>query len=320
MGSTLKTVYRQAKVGEAWRRIEAWLSMHAAHLAAGFNPPATRRELVETEKFLGVKLPEDVRFSYLRHDGHSGELFFGWEWYSLEQMRHSWKFWMDLLAERKRRSSRNDTGSSRVRTDWWHPAWIPITHCDTGDEHAVDLAPGPGGTPGQIIETLDRERFVVATSLTGFLTGFADDLEAGWLTLCRETGVLDRIEWLWATLTRDAEQRKQEAWHVILRLGRQFGWAPAGTRPPRGVRVGKWDAGDYTTRVGQQVTAEDASALATALDKALAAIPKGDAAKSKKGASRELAFFTGYARRDLGDFIKYCRRGAFRITDDPTDE
>ncbi len=112
---------------------------------------------------------------------------------------------------------------------------------------------------------------------------------------------------------------KREAWDVVRDLARQFGWLPAGTRPPRGVRVTEWDATDYATCARQQVTEADAAALAAALRRALVAIPKEETAPSAAGASPELAFFSGYARGGLADFAGYCKRGAFRVTDDVYD-
>lgn len=124
-----------------------------------------------------------------------------------------------------------------------------------------------------------------------------------------------------ATLVRrgDRFRWKCEAWDVVLDLAKQFGWEPAGTRPPRGVRVSDWNAGDYTTCERQQITEADAWALAAALERALAAIQNGDAVQSPEGASPELMFFTGYARGGLADFVKYCERGGFRVTDDVYD-
>lgn len=91
---------------------------------------------------------------------------------------------------------RTDADGSAVRRDWWHPAWIPLTHIDTGDSHCLDLAPGPKGIPGQIIELWDdgRLRLVVAASFKEWLTDFADDLEGGKFVVCPETGELDRLE------------------------------------------------------------------------------------------------------------------------------
>jgi cell wall assembly regulator SMI1 len=308
-----------------WERIEAWLAANAPAKAGGFNPPASPRELAKTERVLGVQFPEDVRRSYLRHNGQSTEvssMLVEWEWYSLDRVRSDWKMWKGLLDGGVFAGSRSDTDGLRIRKgDWWNPAWVPLA-CFEGDTLFLDLAPGPQGRVGQIIVMWQQcaQRLWGAASFTDYLALIADEMEAGRVAVHKDLGdALDRIEWLWATLVRRGGWRKMEAWPVVLNLARQFGWEPAGTRPPRGVRVADWDATDYITLARQQVTKADALALAAALGRALAAIPKGDRAERPEDASSELAFFTGYNRRELADFAKYCKRGAFRITEDHPD-
>jgi hypothetical protein len=124
-----------------------------------------------------------------------------------------------------------------------------------------------------------------------------------------------------ATLKRRREcfRWKRDAWDTVLHLAREFGWRPAGTARPRGLRKAQWDCNDYINCERQQVEAEDALSLAAALDRALQAIPIKVNAKPPKKVSAQLAFFFGYAREGLADFVGFCRLGAFRITDDVCD-
>ncbi len=55
-------------------------------------------------------------------------------------------------------------------------------------------------------------------------------------------------------------------WQKVLWLAYQYGWEPAGTKDPEGW-VGEWH-GNYSTNSGQIVAAEDARALANALERA----------------------------------------------------
>lgn len=67
-----------APVADSWRRIEAWLDEHLPEVKASLRPGVTKRDLNRFEKALGRPLPEDVRESWLIHDGqgqHSGESF-----------------------------------------------------------------------------------------------------------------------------------------------------------------------------------------------------------------------------------------------------
>ena len=169
---------------QVWDRIEAWLSLHAPAIAAGLNPPASVEALDATERFLGVELPDDVRSSYLRHDGQPQDspwMLEGWEWLSLERLRDEWKVWKDLLDGGDFEGIESDADGVTVVKDWWNPRWIPLTYSGSGDHHCLDLAPGPGGKLGQIIEMWHDEgsRPVVADSFRAWLAEFADDLEAG---------------------------------------------------------------------------------------------------------------------------------------------
>jgi hypothetical protein len=125
-----------------------------------------------------------------------------------------------------------------------------------------------------------------------------------------------------ATLKRRSERFrwKRDSWQDVLRLAREFGWQAAGTVPPRGVRKADWGAADYLTCSRQQVTSDDALAMAAALSRALQRIPTARNAPPPKDASPELKQFSGLHRDGLADFASFCRRGAFRITDDVYDD
>jgi len=121
-----------------------------------------------------------------------------------------------------------------------------------------------------------------------------------------------------ATLKRRSERFrwKHDSWRDVLRLAQEFGWQPAGTTPPRGVRKADWDSADYFSGSRQQVAGDDALAFAAALSKALTRIATARNAPPPKDASSELKQFCGWHRDGLADFASFCRRGAFRITDD----
>jgi cell wall assembly regulator SMI1 len=184
---------------QIWQRIEAWLAANAAPIATGLNPPATVKELTDTEQFLGVQFPEDVRNSYLRHNGQAFDspwMIDGWEWLSLERIQDEWKVWKGLLDGGDFEGIQSDADGSSVRNDWWNPAWIPLTYSGSGDHHCLDLAPGPQGKVGQIIEMWHDEgsRPVVAASFRAWLSEFANALENNELVLSDEYGSLVRLD------------------------------------------------------------------------------------------------------------------------------
>ncbi|KAI1814761.1 glucan synthesis regulatory protein [Poronia punctata] len=68
-----------------------------------------------------------------------------------------------------------------VQRAYAHPAWIPLVRDWGGNNLAVDLAPGPTGSWGQII-LFGRDydiKYVVARSWASFLAMLADDLNSG---------------------------------------------------------------------------------------------------------------------------------------------
>lgn len=171
-------------MSDAWSRIEAWLAAHAPASAAGLNPPASPEAIAAAERSLGVTFPDDVRAAYLRHDGQASDspwMLEGWEWLSLERIVDEWQVWKGLLDDGDFEDGASDGDGEVVRSDWWHPAWIPLTYSGGGDHHCVDLAPGPKGSLGQIIQMWhdDGDRPVIASSFSVWVADYADRLEGG---------------------------------------------------------------------------------------------------------------------------------------------
>lgn len=164
--------------------LERWIKHHATADSLWFNPPATAEEIAVTEAALGVTLPDEMKQLYLRHDGQQPGapwLLYGWEWLSLERIRSEWKVWKELLDSNTFDGMTRAADGEQVRADWWNAKWIPFTYSGSGDHHCVDLAPGPEGRVGQIIEMWhdDGVRPVVAPDILSFFNGFVADLQAG---------------------------------------------------------------------------------------------------------------------------------------------
>lgn len=112
-------------------------------------------------------------------------------------------------------------------------------------------------------------------------------------------------------------------WSDALELALVAGWESAGTELPANPN---W-SGVYNSNDHQEVTADDASALADALDRAAPDIPRHDAVEHKlvdiglglQGLPdgevvNPIEAFSGPAgRRMLLEFIAFCREGAFAI-------
>jgi cell wall assembly regulator SMI1 len=186
-------------VEDTWSRIESWLSIHAVAVLQSLHSGASPDELLQSEQFLGLALPDDVKASYRIHDGQEPGgfgLIDCWELLSLERMREEWSVWKDLLDG----GDFADVSSSpdpAIRDDWWNPRWIPLTYSGSGDHHCLDLDPAPGGTLGQIILMWhdDATRTLVAPDFRRWLRVFANDLEAGTYVYSEEYGgLIDKSE------------------------------------------------------------------------------------------------------------------------------
>ena len=140
----------------------------------------------------------------------------------------------------------------------------------------------------------------------------------------------------------------RQFWTKALELARLYGWQPLGTRPTPGLDFSKLCAdwqGVYLTNDGQIVCAEDAYALAAALEKSLDDIPDDridtdwdfnlwredglpewlspeerelveeelqDGLLDIRGI-HPLEFFAGGEKSHLVQFIRFCRLGSFEI-------
>ena len=112
---------------------------------------------------------------------------------------------------------------------------------------------------------------------------------------------------------------RRESWTRVLSLGIFYGWQPMGTRAPSMTELHGWSTedwdGSYLTNDGQIVITEDAFSLAAALEKALDDIPDfnldSDALDLNK--INPFEYFAGDEKRQLIDFIKFCRLGSFLI-------
>ena len=166
-----------------WNRIESWLQTHAPKIFDCLQPGVSEQQIQETEAFLGVTLPADVKDSYRLHNGQqlSGPSFIdGWDLLSLDEIQSNWLVWKQLL-ERGDFHGITSEPSGPILSDWWNPRWIPFTQDGIGNHFCLDLSPAPGGSVGQIILLIhdDVERVVLAPSFESWLSGIADDLETG---------------------------------------------------------------------------------------------------------------------------------------------
>lgn len=175
-------------VDAVWKRIQTWLREHWSE-DADLPSGASKRALAKAEADMGLKIPADLRASYLLHDGSGAfNLFpFGsWRYpYPLLPVIGIVAHWNGIQkGVQKGYFSGPDfinKPKGPIKKAWFHAQWVPIVDDQCGDYIFADLAPERGGKKGQIIEFHRDEGAteVVVESFSGLLTAVADDLEAG---------------------------------------------------------------------------------------------------------------------------------------------
>jgi cell wall assembly regulator SMI1 len=176
-------------VKDAWKRIEKWCRRHHPQLLEILNPGASKKELAAVENTIGQPLPVDVRTSLLIHDGQSDKsrchfLFGQLNFATCERISWEYSHWKG--------SDRGDSPTNRtfypkdaIVHRYHEDNWIPVAYEDgCGNCLAVDLAPGPAGIPGQVIDFGANiyDLGVLAPSWGHFLLSYAKLLESGVLT------------------------------------------------------------------------------------------------------------------------------------------
>lgn len=68
---------RAASVSESWQRLERWFKVYAPEIIGSLRPGSTEQQISTVESDSGVRLPDDVRQSYLIHDGQNDKPYPG---------------------------------------------------------------------------------------------------------------------------------------------------------------------------------------------------------------------------------------------------
>lgn len=207
-------------IDSLWTRIEAWLDEEYPELGDNLNDGVTSADLNEFENDLGCgSLSTEFRQFYKKHDGQfrGGKptgLLLGMPLLDLEcilEEHHIWAKVADRVDQQQQlmqRLQRHEPGAEQegsssahaaanqlnnfvanqrsiptnaIQLCYSHRAWVPITKDNCGNQIAIDLAPGPAGTYGQII-LFGRDydtKVVVSSSFHEFIFTFVNDLEQG---------------------------------------------------------------------------------------------------------------------------------------------
>jgi internalin A len=171
-------------VTEIMNRLQAMLKDALPQLEGSLRGPANEKTLAEAEIELGLVLPEELRALYLLHDGEETNgpgLFMGLRFLPVEELVQHWKVWAELEADWGVEAEHYSVPMGWIQERYINRGWLPIGEDGGGNHIGIDLAPGPEGRIGQIINFgRDEEtKYVIALTLTDMLQFLADTAAAG---------------------------------------------------------------------------------------------------------------------------------------------
>ncbi|MDF5758515.1 SMI1/KNR4 family protein [Spongiactinospora sp. TRM90649] len=126
-------------VGRQWRRIEGWLRENAPKTYRTLRKPASPRLVAAAEARMGVRFPDDLRASLLRHNGAAepfgaGFGLLGGTALGARDILRKWRVNCAVFA------GQGTPGDPRG--GWWDGRHIPVASHENGDLVIVDSADG----------------------------------------------------------------------------------------------------------------------------------------------------------------------------------
>lgn len=166
---------------QIWRRLERWAESIDAR--PELRPGCNEADLDALEAELGRRLPADFRAFYRIHDGQERGaelgLIYGLPILPIDEVANTWRTWAEIADAWDDHSHERCLSGQRVQPLYANRGWVPFTHDWGGNHLGVDLAPGPTGLVGQVINfgRDEQDKYVLAdtfTAMWGWLLGQYD--------------------------------------------------------------------------------------------------------------------------------------------------
>ncbi|MGI5273423.1 SMI1/KNR4 family protein [Nonomuraea sp. CA-218870] len=155
-------------VNRQWRRIEAWLKANAPRSHRRLGGPAKAGTIAVAEAQMGLRFPDDLKASLLRHNG--GLALLGHWAYDTRAIRDTWR----MLCEVDDMDLPGDP-----RGDWWDGRMIPFAADGSGNHLVVDSARRDVGTTDHEGDMRFQPAGTRIRSYHALLKATADALEGG---------------------------------------------------------------------------------------------------------------------------------------------
>jgi len=167
-------------MSEVVKRIIAWFAANVPRGHFKLRAGASEVQLSAAEQGMQLRLPDDVRESYLLHDGteEDGAFFESYPLLPLDRMVLLWRRAMGFEGSEFPEWKDYVKPQGPIKKVMWNVRWVPIMEAE-GDDILIDLDPAPGGSIGQVIERSHEigPLRVLASNFREWLANYADDLE-----------------------------------------------------------------------------------------------------------------------------------------------
>jgi cell wall assembly regulator SMI1 len=194
-------------VREFWARIEAWLEENAPVIRRSLRPAVKEGALEKLQTKLGMLLPAEFAESLQIHDGQKADADDGlfpladevlgalpsFRLLAVSEISREWAMMKELhdIGEFEGRKTKPGRG---IGKEWWNIGWFPIAENGGGDYFCLDMAPGKGGTAGQVMvffHDMD-ERLLIAKSYAAWLEKLAKGFASGKYVLDEDEGIVEQ--------------------------------------------------------------------------------------------------------------------------------
>ncbi|GAA2211756.1 hypothetical protein GCM10009850_072160 [Nonomuraea monospora] len=184
-------------VNRQWRRIESWLREHAPRSYRTLGKPGKAADIAAAEAEMGLRFPDDLRASLLRHDGsvHLDDVwafgFLGHTNASVAEILTDWRGLCEIDSENE-----GDGGDENARSQWWDGRMLAVGADGMGDHLVVDSEQRDVGTTDHEGSMSFRPGGVRIRSFHALLRATADAMENGTsIGYWKPRAVAGEVEW-----------------------------------------------------------------------------------------------------------------------------
>ncbi|MEV4178986.1 SMI1/KNR4 family protein [Nonomuraea sp. NPDC049709] len=184
-------------VNRQWRRIESWLKTHAPRSHRTLGKPGKAADIAAAEAEMGLRFPDDLRASLLRHDG---SVFLDDTWAfgflgnsnaGVAEILDGWRGLCEIDG-----GNEGDGGDANTRTEWWDGRMLPVGADGMGDHLVVDAVQRDVGTTDHEGSMSFRPGGVRIRSFYALLKATADAMENGTsIGYWKPRAVAGEVEW-----------------------------------------------------------------------------------------------------------------------------